>query len=118
MSYYPDSVPIGIDTLSTYCMTNDLADFCGTPKDCTCKVLGVNNTTELISKISIGSYTILDQSGMRHTWVIPELYYCLTTPYRVISPQHLVHYAASTGGVRPNGEKNNLKEDKRNIIFI
>ena len=26
---------------------------------------------------------------MSHTWIIPDLYYCATTPYRVISPQHL-----------------------------
>ena len=86
MSYYPDSVPIGIDTLSTYCMTNDLGDFQGTPESCTCSVLGVNNNTAVISKRGTGSYKILDQNGMSHTWIIPDLYYCATTPYRVISP--------------------------------
>jgi hypothetical protein len=70
-------------------MTNDLRGFQGTPESCTCSVLGVNNNTAVISKRGTGSYTVLDQDGMSHTWIIPDLYYCATTPYQVISPQHL-----------------------------
>jgi hypothetical protein len=36
-----------------------------------------------------GAYDDMDENGMQHTWILPDLYYCPTTSYRIISPQHL-----------------------------
>ena len=89
MSFYPDSVEIGIDTLSTYCLTNDMDDFTSKPIRCTGNVMGINSTSASISYNGTATYKVVDGNGMVHDWIIPEIYYCASTPYRVISPQHL-----------------------------
>ena len=49
MSYYPESIPIGVDTLSTYGMTNNMNDFFDTPQKCTGNVVGVKKTNTQLS---------------------------------------------------------------------
>ena len=89
MSYHPDSIEIGIDTLSTYCLTNNLQDFEGETIQSKGRVLGVSNTMTEVTRRGTATFQICDDTGMIHNWIIPELYYCASTPYRVISPQHL-----------------------------
>lgn len=83
-----DSYYIGIDTLSTYCMTDTLEDFIGTPQHVQHIVKGVSGPAHVTHK-GEGRFPILDDKGMLHQIIIPELYYCSTLPFKVISPQHL-----------------------------
>jgi hypothetical protein len=86
---YDENHNIGIDTLSTYCLTNNLNDFSGTTIDLNERVLGVSDTEARITKKGHGIFYILDDQGMKCELEIPELYYCDTVPYRILSPQHL-----------------------------
>jgi hypothetical protein len=86
---YEENKYIGIDTLSTYCMTNSLEDFIETPRSTNQSVTGISDSSARITKIGKGHFYILDDLGMKCELVIPELYYCRTAPYRIISPQHL-----------------------------
>jgi Reverse transcriptase (RNA-dependent DNA polymerase) len=87
--YDSDSVLIGIDTLSTYCLTNNTSDFDASPTPIHEDVRGVSNLPAHVTLKGKGTYKILDDNGVLHVFQIPELYYCKTVPYRVISPQHL-----------------------------
>ncbi len=82
---------LGIDTFSTFCMTNDKTDFKGTPKNTHKPVTGVlgNDNKALISLYGPGTFYIMDDAGESCDIEIPDLHYCATVPYRLLSPQHV-----------------------------
>jgi hypothetical protein len=65
-----DSSWLGIDTLSTYCMTNDLNDFVGRSTPTNEKVSGVSSTKASITR----KFTVLDDEGVQCELYIPVLY--------------------------------------------
>jgi hypothetical protein len=84
-----DSTWLGIDMLSTYCMTNDKEDFVGHTKPMDEKVLGVSNDRAKITMYGEGRYLIQDDQGVQCELPISESYYCESVPYKVLSPQHI-----------------------------
>jgi GAG-pre-integrase domain len=87
-TYDSDSYEVGIDTLSTYCMTNDIRDIQSNASRVRCMVKGINGLAPVKCK-GTGCIKVLDDKGQLHNFIIHELYYCPTLPFRVISPQHL-----------------------------
>jgi hypothetical protein len=82
---------IGIDMLSTYCLTNDIGDFTAdTVQSVGHKVTGIGgkNSSTITYKRS-GTFKLIDDLGTTCIVPVPELLYCETSPYRIISPQHL-----------------------------
>jgi hypothetical protein len=84
-----DSTWLGIDTLSTYCMTNDLNDFIGKMKPMNEMVAGVSSNKASITAKGSGIFKNQDDQGVTCNIYVPELYYCESVPYKVLSPQHL-----------------------------
>jgi hypothetical protein len=82
---------IGIDTLSTYCLTNNLEDIiASTRKQVSHNVTGIaGKNSSVISYEGAGTFKLVDDTGHMCTIPVPELYYCSSVPYRIISPQHL-----------------------------
>jgi hypothetical protein len=48
---------------------------------------GANSAT--ISHEGAGRFKMTDDNGRTHTTPVPELLYCGTVPYKIISPQHI-----------------------------
>jgi GAG-pre-integrase domain len=86
-----DSTWLGVDTLSTYCLTNDENDFIESPHKMDQNIVGINGITSKtkVTKVGHGRFTIIDDNGATCKLDIPELYLCTTVPYKIISPQHL-----------------------------
>ncbi len=82
---------LGIDTFSTFCMTNSSTDFEGNPKKTHKKVTGVLGEEQkaTITLHGPGNFFIMDDAGEICKIYIPDLYYCETVPYRLLSPQHI-----------------------------
>jgi hypothetical protein len=82
---------IGIDTLSTYCLTNDLDDIdISTRKEVLHKVTGIaGKHSSTITYEGCGRFKLVDDVGHTCTIPVPEMYYCSTVPYKIISPQHI-----------------------------
>jgi hypothetical protein len=49
----------------------------------------VSNVPTSITHKGEASYKITDDLGCTHVFHVPEMYYCPTVPYRVLSPQSL-----------------------------
>ena len=98
---------LGIDTFSTYCMTNNKDDFTSTPTRIHANVTGVSGeSTATISLHGPGTFFVMDELGAVCPLQIPDLYYCATVPYRLLSPQHLdkVWRAQGLGTMRSSTE--------------
>jgi Reverse transcriptase (RNA-dependent DNA polymerase) len=87
--YDSDSTWVGIDSLSTYCITNDLEDFTETPKPIRREVRGIQSTPATITYVGQGAFSIVDDSGKNCKLQINSLYYCGSAPVKIISPQHI-----------------------------
>jgi hypothetical protein len=81
---------IGIDTLSTYCLTNDMSDFDpSTVREVHHKVTGMGGENRsVISHEGAGTFKLRDDNGTTRTLSVPELFYCSTVPYKIISPPY------------------------------
>jgi N-methylhydantoinase B/oxoprolinase/acetone carboxylase alpha subunit len=64
---------IGIDTLSTYCITNNESDLIQDIRSIDENVTGISSTNAKIKKVRVGVYYILDDLGMKCKLLIPEL---------------------------------------------
>jgi hypothetical protein len=53
------------------------------------QIKGINDTPAQVKFVGKGIYQILDSNGIKHNFIIDNLYYCPTVPVRVLSPQHL-----------------------------
>jgi hypothetical protein len=88
-TYDSDSKWIGVDSLSTYCITNSMSDFIEKPKPIRRKIKGINDAPAQLTCVGKGIFKILDSKGRQHKFYIDKLYYCSTVPMKIISPQHL-----------------------------
>jgi Reverse transcriptase (RNA-dependent DNA polymerase) len=88
-TYDSDSSWIGIDSLSTYCITNSVHDFTEPPTKIRQLIKGINSTPAHVTNVGKGVFKILDSQGRHHNFQIDKLYYCATSPMKIISPQHL-----------------------------
>jgi hypothetical protein len=81
ISCVEDCTWLGIDTLSTYCITNDLQDFTTTTIDVNEGVTGIGgkkSKSATITKEGSGVFKIVDDLGVTCKIPIPRLFYCKT----------------------------------------
>ncbi|CAB9505787.1 unknown protein [Seminavis robusta] len=90
--YDADSVLIAIDNCSSRCITNCMKDFIGKPTKVQVKVQGIGGTVTATYKGTV-RWSIEDDDGMVHHFLIPDTYYNPSTPYRLLSPQHWARVA-------------------------
>jgi hypothetical protein len=88
-TYDSDSAWIGVNSLSTYCITNSMQDYISKPTPIRQNIKGINATPAQTTCVGKGSYQILDSRGRHHKFIINKLYYCATSPMKILSPQHL-----------------------------
>ena len=82
-----DSHLIGIDTMSTACMTNDAKDFVGTVTAVSRSIRGLKGSTK-VTKMGTVRWSITDDLGETHILNIKNVFLCETLPFRILSPQH------------------------------
>ena len=87
--YDSDSTWVGIDSLSTYCITNDINDYAESPSAIRREVRGIQKDPALITYVGKGRFRITEEEGAVVELPIDRLYYCSTAPVKIISPQHL-----------------------------
>jgi GAG-pre-integrase domain len=85
--YDSDSFLIAIDNCSSRCITNNMADFITPPVQVNVKVTGIGGSVVATHKGTV-RWSIEDDNGRRHTWLISDTYFNESTPYRLLSPQH------------------------------
>ena len=91
-----DSKPVGHDTRASACISDDPSNFVkGTLKPCNrcVKTFGGKITTG----ISIGTlrWSVVDDKGVKHTWLLPNSYCIPKAGLKLFSPQH---WASCVGG--------------------
>jgi hypothetical protein len=82
-----DSFDILVDGGGTACISNSLSDFIKPPKASRVHVKGFNGTTSC-TKIGTVSWQVLDDTGHRRIFKIPNTYYVPECPLRLFFPQH------------------------------
>jgi hypothetical protein len=89
-----DSFLLAIDNCSSCCITNCLTDFVGKPQRVKLSVLGIGGNAMATYIGTIRRWSIEDDEGRRHDFLILNTYYNEQCPYRLLSPQH---WAAEIG---------------------
>ncbi|CAB9528228.1 unknown protein [Seminavis robusta] len=91
--YDADSVLIAIDNCSSRCITNSMKDFIEDPVRVNVKVQGIGGSVTATYRGTV-PWSIEDDNGRVHHFVIPHTYYNPSTPYRLLSPQHWARVAS------------------------
>ena len=87
--YDSDSTWVGIDSLSTYCITNDVNDYTEPPSAIRREVRGIQKDPAFITFVGKGSFRITEEGGATVELPVDKLYYCSSAPVKILSPQHL-----------------------------
>ena len=93
--YDTDSFLIGIDNHASYCMTNNITDFIGTPTKVRVRVKGISGKLQAGHKGTV-RWKIEDDQGVKHTLDIPDTFFIKELPIRLLSPQHLAQTLESS----------------------
>ena len=88
-TYDTDSKWLGIDSLSTYCITNDMKDYVQDPTPISREVRGIQSSPAIITYVGVGKFSITDELGQICELPVDRLYYCSSAPVKILSPQHL-----------------------------
>ena len=82
-----DSFQIKIDNCASKCNTNSLGDYHIPPEPISLKIRGVGGNIPC-THIGTVNWTIEDDQGMSHTFIIPGTIYAPKAPHRLLLPQH------------------------------
>lgn len=82
-----DAKAIRIDNCASYCISNDKKDFITPLKKIDKKLKGLGGTLADIYSGTI-KWSIEDDDGVPHDWVIPGGLYVKDSPSKLLSPQH------------------------------
>ncbi|KAI2502150.1 hypothetical protein MHU86_12286 [Fragilaria crotonensis] len=82
-----DARAIRIDNCASYCISNDKKDFITPLKKVNKKLKGLGGTLADIYSGTI-KWSIEDDDGVSHDWVIPDGLYVKDSPSKLLSPQH------------------------------
>jgi len=85
--YDSDSYQIAIDNCSSWCITNDIRDFVNEPRKVSVRVTGVAGSA-VAMYVGTVKWSVEDDKGRVHHWIIPNTFYNAQSPYRLLSPQH------------------------------
>jgi hypothetical protein len=64
-----------------------MGDYVSPPRRVHVKVKGIGGSVVVTHK-GKARWSVEDDQGHRHTWLIPDTYFNASTPYRLLSPQH------------------------------
>ena len=82
-----DSYVIAIDNCSMSSMTCDINDYVKPPIKVNLGIRGLNGNVNTTYKGTV-KWKFADNKGMIHEFVLDNVYYCKTLPFRLLSPQH------------------------------
>jgi hypothetical protein len=82
-----DSFQIKIDYCASKCITNSLGDYLIPPDPTFLNIKGVGGNITC-THIGTVNWTIEDDQGMSHTFIIPGTIYAPQKPHCLLSPQH------------------------------
>jgi hypothetical protein len=85
--YDSESFVLAIDNCSTRSITNNMTDFVSPPRAVNVKVQGIAGVCAA-TYVGTVCWRIKDDYGVVHEWLIPNTYYNVSSPYRLLSPQH------------------------------
>ncbi|KAI2496817.1 hypothetical protein MHU86_17696 [Fragilaria crotonensis] len=83
-----DSVIIHVDNCASRCISNSLADFVKPPQKVIGRIKGMGGDKVAVTGIGMIRWTIDDDMGTAHSFVIPGSLYIPDSPARLFSPQH------------------------------
>ena len=83
-----DSVALHIDNCASRCITHDIHDFITPPRKVIGRVKGMGGDNVRVAAVGTIRWTIDDDSGQAHTFLIPGGLYIPDSPARLFSPQH------------------------------
>ena len=83
-----DSNPIGVDNRATAFMSGEIDDFEGALNDTNRVVKGFGGSRTTGAKIGTARIRFEDDSGLQHTFLLPNSYYIPGVKDRLFSPQH------------------------------
>jgi GAG-pre-integrase domain len=86
MFFDSDSFLIALDNCASRCMMNDESDFIDTPIIVHADVLGIGKVSA--AKMGTLKWSIEDDEGKVHDFLLPESYFIPDLPIRLLSPQH------------------------------
>ena len=83
-----DSVIIHVDNCASRCITNALSDFVKAPQQVVGRVKGMGGDKVAVRAVGTIRWTVDDDDGVPHSFVIPGSLYIPDSPARLFSPQH------------------------------
>jgi hypothetical protein len=86
--YDSDSFWIAVDNCCSKCITNCLSDFVTPPTRVNVDVRGIGGSVTA-SLMGTVKWSIEDDDGVVHSFLIHNTFYNADSPYRLLSPQHL-----------------------------
>jgi hypothetical protein len=89
LGYDSDSFWMAVDNCCSSCISNCIADFVGPLQTVIAGVKGISGTQVIATKKGVLRWRIADNEGRIHTFLLKDSYYHETSPYRLLSPQHL-----------------------------
>jgi hypothetical protein len=84
-----DSYWMAVDNCCTSCISNCLTDFIGPMTKFTARIKGIGGVHIVASMKGTLKWKISDDDGRIHTFLIQDSFYHKSSPYRLLSPQHL-----------------------------
>jgi hypothetical protein len=84
-----DSYWMAVDNCCTSCISNCLADFIGPMTKVVARMKGIGGVQIVASMKGTLRWRISDDDGRVHTFMIKDSFYHKSSPYRLLSPQHL-----------------------------
>jgi hypothetical protein len=86
--YDSDSFPIMLDNRASKCLTNCLEDFIKPPKKARVQIKGIGGAKVEATWKGTVKWAFEDNEGKVHSFTIPDTYYSLNIPGRILSLQH------------------------------
>jgi hypothetical protein len=89
LGHNSDSYWLAVDNCCTSCISNCLSDFVRPMTKIMARVRGVGGVQVVVTMKGVLKWHIADDDGRIHTFLIKDSYYHQTSPYQLLSPQHL-----------------------------
>jgi hypothetical protein len=86
--YDSDSFWLAVDNGASRCITNCLSDYISPPKRVNIEVRGIGGPVRA-NLMGTVKWSIEDDEGVVHSFLLPNTYYNADSPYRLLSPQHM-----------------------------
>ena len=83
-----DSYTLHVDNCASRCITHSIEDFISPPQKVIGRVKGMGGNNVAVAAVGTLKWTIDDDNGTSHTFLIPRSLYIPDSPARLFSPQH------------------------------